>query len=166
MIPLHSTIPWGAVLEPVANAEDTEHLSALSVGHFLMAGFSALSLIPLLAYGMLGASLAEQIGREASLTMGDITGQAGVDPLAGADTMLQDFGTLLTALFIAAIVFTVVTVIGFFLIGLKIRQRQWWTFCYLSAWGECLAFPFGTILGIFTIIVLSRPTVKQLFGVN
>jgi hypothetical protein len=26
-------------------------------------------------------------------------------------------------------------------------------------------FPFGTILGIFTIIVLSRPTVKRLFGV-
>lgn len=152
--------------EPTAIAEDVEHLSALSVGHFLMAGLSALSLIPLIAYAMVGATLAEQLGREMSLTMGDISGQAGVDPLAGADAMLQDIGTLVTVVLSAGLVLTVLTVIAFFLVGLKIRQRRWWTFCYLSAWGECLAFPFGTILGIFTIIVLSRPTVKQLFGVN
>jgi len=27
-------------------------------------------------------------------------------------------------------------------------------------------FPFGTILGVFTIIVLSRPTVKRSFGMR
>ena len=30
---------------------------------------------------------------------------------------------------------------------------------------ECLAFPLGTVLGVFTLIVLVRPEVKQLFGV-
>jgi hypothetical protein len=29
---------------------------------------------------------------------------------------------------------------------------------------ECLFLPFGTILGVFTIIVLSRESVKELFG--
>jgi hypothetical protein len=48
----------------------------------------------------------------------------------------------------------------------QIRNRRWWTFCYLTGWGECLMFPFGTVLGIFTIIVLSRPSVKLLFGVR
>ena len=166
MIPLHSTIRWGAVLEPIANAEDAEHLSALSIGHFVMAGLTLLGIVPLIGYAMVGASLAEQIGREMSLTMGDISGQAGVDPLAGADAMLQDIGAWVTGVLIVVIVVSVLTALGFFLMGLKIRQRRWWTFCYLSAWGECLAFPFGTILGIFTIIVLSRPSVKQLFGVD
>jgi hypothetical protein len=29
---------------------------------------------------------------------------------------------------------------------------------------ECLFIPFGTILGVFTIIVLSRESVKTLFS--
>ncbi len=28
---------------------------------------------------------------------------------------------------------------------------------------SCVFIPFGTILGVFTIIVLSRPTVKEVF---
>jgi hypothetical protein len=30
---------------------------------------------------------------------------------------------------------------------------------------ECLFIPFGTILGVFTIIVLSRESVKTLFAI-
>jgi hypothetical protein len=30
---------------------------------------------------------------------------------------------------------------------------------------ECLWMPVGTVLGVFTIIVLMRPRVKRLFGV-
>ena len=29
---------------------------------------------------------------------------------------------------------------------------------------ECMMMPFGTVLGVFTIIVLLRPSVRQLFG--
>jgi hypothetical protein len=32
------------------------------------------------------------------------------------------------------------------------------------AWLECLFVPFGTILGLFTIIALSRQAVKTLFS--
>jgi len=31
---------------------------------------------------------------------------------------------------------------------------------------ECLFMPFGTVLGVFTILVLVRESVKQLFGVE
>ena len=31
---------------------------------------------------------------------------------------------------------------------------------------ECVFMPFGTVLGVFTIIVLMREPVKQLFAVN
>jgi hypothetical protein len=30
---------------------------------------------------------------------------------------------------------------------------------------ECIFFPFGTVLGVLTIIVLMRPSIKSLFGV-
>jgi len=79
--------------------------------------------------------------------------------------MLQDLGTLVTTVIVAGVVLAVVSAVHLLVVGIVMRQRRWWTFCYLTGWGECLMFPFGTILGIFTIIVLSRPTVKRLFGV-
>jgi hypothetical protein len=35
--------------------------------------------------------------------------------------------------------------------------------CFVVAAIECIFMPFGTVLGVFTIIVLSRPSVKALF---
>ena len=149
------------------NAEDAEHLSALSIGHYIMAGLHAVGAIPLVAYAFAGAKLAERLSNEMALTMGDISGQAGADPFAGAPKeMMDDLGTLIITLTVLGLVLVVAAAVGFFLVGLKLRQRQWWTFCYLSGWGECLMFPFGTILGVFTIIVLSRPTVERAFGVH
>ena len=37
------------------------------------------------------------------------------------------------------------------------------TFCMVMAALSCLFMPFGTILGIFTLIVLSKPEVRELF---
>jgi hypothetical protein len=39
--------------------------------------------------------------------------------------------------------------------------RYW--FVFVIACIECLFMPFGTILGVFTLIVLSRESVKKLF---
>ena len=43
------------------------------------------------------------------------------------------------------------------------RQRRYW-FAFIVACIECLFIPFGTILGVFTVIVLSRESVKNLFS--
>ena len=43
------------------------------------------------------------------------------------------------------------------------RQRHYW-FTLVVACIECLFMPFGTILGVFTIIVLSRESVRALFS--
>ena len=42
------------------------------------------------------------------------------------------------------------------------RQRRY-LFAFVIACLECFFIPFGTILGVFTIIVLSRESVKTLF---
>jgi hypothetical protein len=43
------------------------------------------------------------------------------------------------------------------------KHTRYW-FALTMACIECLFIPFGTILGVFTIIVLSRESVKELFA--
>jgi len=40
------------------------------------------------------------------------------------------------------------------------RHRGWITLASIIA---LFSFPLGTLLGIFTLVVMSRPTVKKLF---
>ena len=51
-----------------------------------------------------------------------------------------------------------------FLNGRFLARRKHHTFCLIMAGVECIFMPFGTVLGIFTIIVLERTSVRQLFG--
>lgn len=48
--------------------------------------------------------------------------------------------------------------------GYKLNRASNWTFCLVVAAIECLWIPFGTILGIFTIVVLCRGSVKDRFA--
>ncbi len=51
-----------------------------------------------------------------------------------------------------------------FIAARSLAHRRRYTFCFVVAVMSCLSMPMGTVLGIFTIIVLCRPTVKTLFG--
>ncbi|MDQ8185662.1 hypothetical protein [Pelagicoccus sp. SDUM812002] len=48
--------------------------------------------------------------------------------------------------------------------GRYLKQRKNYTFSFVVACFSCAIFPFGTILGVFTIIVLSRDAVKRIYG--
>ena len=69
---------------------------------------------------------------------------------------------------IAAILILVFWVLAFviFLSGRNFRRRQRYMFCMVVAGISCLLIPYGTVLGVFTIIILMRPSVKQIFGVD
>jgi len=47
--------------------------------------------------------------------------------------------------------------------GRRLKRRASRTFCLVIAGLECFLMPFGTILGVFTIVVLMKDPVKQLF---
>lgn len=47
--------------------------------------------------------------------------------------------------------------------GRQIKNRTNYMFSFVIACIMCMFMPFGTILGIFTIIVLSRESVKHLY---
>jgi hypothetical protein len=48
--------------------------------------------------------------------------------------------------------------------GRCLARRKHYTFCIVMAAISCMFMPFGTVLGIFSIIVLVRPSVKTLFN--
>jgi hypothetical protein len=47
--------------------------------------------------------------------------------------------------------------------GRCLARRTNYTFCLAMAAIACLFMPFGTVLGVLTIIVLVRPSVKEMF---
>jgi len=56
--------------------------------------------------------------------------------------------------------FAVFTIIA----GRYLARQIHYLFCMVMAAIECMFMPFGTVLGIFTIIVLTKPSVKKMFA--
>jgi hypothetical protein len=50
--------------------------------------------------------------------------------------------------------------------GKKLGRYRARTYCLVIAAIECTLVPFGTILGVFTIIVLMKDSVKELFSAS
>lgn len=67
---------------------------------------------------------------------------------------------IVAALIIAALA------IGNILAGVWIKKRIQHSLTFVVAAINCAFFPFGTVLGVFTIIVLSRMTVKMAYAAN
>jgi hypothetical protein len=44
-----------------------------------------------------------------------------------------------------------------------LRERKNRTFSFVVACVNCIHVPLGTVLGVFTIVVLSRESVKRLY---
>ena len=51
-----------------------------------------------------------------------------------------------------------------FFAGWRLAQRRARPFCLWVAAVNCFFFPFGTALGIFTLVVLSRPEAREAFA--
>ena len=47
--------------------------------------------------------------------------------------------------------------------GRAIAQRRWRIFSLVMAGVNCASIPLGTLLGVFTFIVLLRPSVRSLY---
>ncbi len=47
--------------------------------------------------------------------------------------------------------------------GRSLQTRTRYTFCLVMGGIECLFIPFGTVLGVFTLILLTQDEVKSLF---
>ncbi len=127
--------------------EDLEHLRLLSIFHRIVAVLAALfACFPILHLVM---GLAMVTGWE---DFGD------QDPMASY--MGWFFIVFAGAFILAGWAFAVCL----FLAGGYLAQQRHYTFCLVMAAVACMFMPFGTVLGVFTIIVLVRESVKELFA--
>lgn len=135
-------------------ADDERYLNLLSIFHFIVAGIAGLfACIPLLhlAYGF-------TVVNEMPLFQSpDMVSKDMFSP----SSLLPLLFILLPAAFIA-LGWTFAIALG--LNGYFIRKRQWHTYCLVISSIETIFTPFGTVLGVLTIILLTRPSVKALFA--
>jgi hypothetical protein len=125
--------------------QDIEQLRLLSIFHYVVAGITALFGSFPLIHVALGALFV--------LRPGAVGGDA---PPALFGVIMIVFGMIvvLLAWALAAAMATC---------GLRLAQRRGHTFCTVVAAIECVFIPIGTVLGVFTILVLQRPAVRATF---
>ena len=75
----------------------------------------------------------------------------------------SEIGWVIEGVLGVAFVLSIVWGICLGLTGRDLRLRRRRTFCFVVACLHCIHVPLGTVLGIFTILVLRRPSVKELF---
>jgi hypothetical protein len=138
---------YGHGVQPGVTPEDVQNLHVLSICHFVYAGvFGLVSLLA--AVVMLGAMLA---------ATGGIATSGKGEP--GAALVLGFVDVLLGFVVLAFLTKTALLAYS----GLCMRKRRHRTFTMVMACLACLNVPLGTMLGVFTLVVLSKPSVKALY---
>lgn len=127
--------------------QDEEHLRLLSIFHYVVGGITALFACFPFIHLALGIALV-------SGAFPVRPGQEGMDVIGG-------WVFICVASFLILLGWTLAVAI--LLAGRSLARRTHYTYCLAVGGIECIFIPFGTVLGVFTIIVLSRPSTKALF---
>lgn len=129
--------------------KDLNELGILSILHFVMAGLAALAGSIPVVHLLLGLKM---------LSDPSFLGGGGRPPPFNPGWVFVGVGA-----FAILLGWTWAFVLVFSGLSLRAQRRYW--FCFVVACLTCLNVPLGTALGVFTILVLNRPSVKKLFGV-
>lgn len=129
--------------------DDIDHLNLLSVFHYVLGGIGFLFACFPLIHVSLGWMMVHHPNA--------MWGNHGAHPPAFAGYLFMAIGSMLVLFGWLTALLTVVS-------GRLISRRTNRTFSIVIAAVLCAFVPFGTILGVFTIIVLSRDSVRQLYA--
>ena len=126
---------------------DEEQLRLLSIFHYVVGGLAGLfALFPIIHL---------VIGLAMVFTPEKFDGKGGPPPafigwmFVGVAAVIIVMGWIFAACVLTA--------------GRFLAKRKHYLFCLVMGGVECMFMPLGTVLGIFTIIVLMRESVKRLF---
>ncbi len=124
--------------------EDEKYLQLLSVFHYVVGGLAAcFACIPIIHLSI------------------------GIAMLVGAIDDAPEFvGAFLVVIAMFAMLIGWTLAVCIIIAGRCLAKRKRYMFCLVIAAISCIFMPFGTVLGVFTIIVLMRPSVKELFAGN
>jgi hypothetical protein len=124
-----------------------EHLRLLSIFHYVVAGMAALfSMFPVihLVMGVIFLVAPPSNAQDAL-------------PLAFVGWFFVIFASFFI---LCGLTFATCLVLA----GRNLARRRRYLFCLVMACVACMFVPFGTVLGVFTILVLMRPGVRGRFA--
>ena len=132
--------------QPPPPQPNLEHLRLLSIFHYVLGGLTGLfSLIPIMHVSIGIAMVSGAFGSSSGPPPPPFMGWFFI-AIGGTVILLGETLAICTIL-----------------AGRYISTRQAWMFCIVVAAINCLHMPLGTALGVFSIVVLIRPEIKQLF---
>jgi uncharacterized BrkB/YihY/UPF0761 family membrane protein len=135
---------------------DDEHLKILSWIHWFFAIFKVLTTLFLITYFAF-LSVVFKIASKASLDK-----NPSIKPLPSSESIVQIMlwlAIVVTIILLVDIVFQILTAI-------YLPQKKHWWVCFTGGILNCLSMPFGTLIGVCTLIVLTRSSVENQFKAN
>ena len=129
--------------------QDAEHLRLLSIFHYVVSGLAALFAFFPLLYVVIGSVFVYAAHHHSAAHRNDVP----------PEILGWIFITMGSFIFLLGLVVALCILLS----GRALARRKRYWFVFVVACIECLFVPFGTILGVCTLIVLSREPVKALF---
>ena len=142
---------------PPIPSKDAEHLRTLVICHYIKAGLTLM----MSAFIPLHYAIMRMVFTSPEFTKGMQNAQKSGQPLPFDP---QQFFALFQWFYVIAGVFMLAAITLTVMSARFIQRRVNHTFSIVISGFLCLFFPFGTILGIFTIIVLTRDSVMRLYA--
>jgi hypothetical protein len=127
---------------------DADHLNLLAIFHFIGAGLAVLGILFLAGH----FALMHMVFANPKF----MENQKQPVPPAQVFAILKWF-------YLAGAVWFVTSGVLNLISGLCLRARKGRTFSQVVAGINCLHLPLGTVLGVFTIVVLSRESVREAY---
>ncbi|SPE61462.1 conserved membrane hypothetical protein [Verrucomicrobia bacterium] len=144
--PVQSTLPPQGLVEN-QQKRDREHVQLLAIFHFVFAGLA------LVGMGFLCVHYAIM---HAIFSNPEMWKSQAPPPKDFLDVFIW-FYLFMGVLFLTGLVLNVLS-------GLFLWRKRHRIFSLVIAGLNCLQIPFGTALGVFTILVLSRESVRQMYS--
>ncbi len=130
----------------MTDSDDRQHLQLLAIFHYVIGGLSLLGgCFPFVHLGI------------------------GIVFLTGAfdNSETEPVPDFVGVIFIAAAAILIVAMwtwgAAMIYVGRCLTRRRRRTYCMVIAALQCLMIPVGTVLGVFTLVVLMRPSVQAMF---
>jgi len=133
--------------QEIQAAIDNEHLRLLSVGYKISAGVAFFTSLFGLMYMLMGIMFS---------VFPNTPSQHQQPPVDWI------FGITGFAFFAISIIFAILNLMA----AKRLEQRRAKTFCTIIAALNCVGIPYHTVLGIFTLMVLTRRSVETTFDAN
>jgi hypothetical protein len=137
-----------AAAPPQLYDRDSEHLNLLAIFHYILGGMSAFFACFPLLHMILGIVIVA--------SPAFMQGHSNEAPPAFIGWMF-----IIVAAFVITLgwIYAIIVILS----GRFLSKRINYTFCFVVACFECIFLPVGTLLGVFTLMVLTRESAKAKF---